>query len=233
MTEGVRPMAEGDVDWVVDLARQRRESLVPHAPRFWRPAADATARHRAFLADLVADRDVLSVRSQHGFLIALRQGPRWLVDDAVVTPRGDWADDGVRLLRHAQEQGGPLRFVVPVFEADRMAAGRSVGLAPVEHWWHRDLAPPATAAAGADPLVVVDGARGRLVTAPPVYDPGGPVLLVTEAAGIDSLGRIESEASTRGAAVSVVSQEPDDERLAALLTEAGYVLTTAFCEVTA
>lgn len=202
-----------------------------HAPRFWRPAQDATDRHRNHLARLIADPDVVAVRSQHGFLFALDHGSTWLVDDAVVSEDGTWAEDGVLLLREVQQRCGSVRLVVPVFETDRMEAGLSVGLRPVEHWWHRDLDPPGTLVeAGDDPAVAVEGAEGRLVTAPPVYDPGGPVLLVSELRDVPSLDRIEAEAGGRGATVSVLTQQPGDVGLATVLAGAGYVLTTAFCE---
>lgn len=225
-------MTADDLDWVVEVTRQRRESLGPHAPRFWCPAEDATERHRAFMAYLIEEPEALSVRSHNGYLIARNRGPVWLVDDAVVTEHGAWAADGVRLLRHAQVHCGALRFVVPVFETSRMEAGLSVGLAPVEQWWHRDLDAVGQGAddADEDPSVIVEGAKGRLVPAPPVYSPGGPVLLVTEVDAIVSLRRIEAMAAMRGARVSVVTQTPSDASLATLLSEAGYVLTTAFCE---
>jgi len=74
------------------------------------------------------------------------------------------------------------------------------------------------------------GALGRLVRAPPVYDPGGPVLLVASVDSPAALARIEEAATARGATVSVVSQRPDDGDLAALLRVAGHVRTTYFCE---
>lgn len=227
----VRTMTSDDVSWVVEMTRQRRESLVTHAPLFWRPAEDATDRHRAFLAQLIDDPDVLSVRTANGYLIAVDRGPAWLVDDATVAGEGEWEVEGVALLRHAQQRCGPLRVVVPVFESSRMAAVLSVGLAPIEQWWHRDLAAaPATAVGAADgPDIAVDGAHGQLVPAPPVYDPGGPVLLVTDVREHSALRRIEAEAAARGATVAVVTQRPDDSALEELLVEAGYVRTTAFC----
>ena len=181
---------------------------------------------------LIEEPEALSVRSQNGYLVALNRGAVWLVDDAVVTKDGNWSTDGVQLLQHAQEHCGALRFVVPVFETSRMDAGLSAGLAPVEHWWHRDLESVGQAAddADEDPSVIVEGAKGRLVPAPPVYSPGGPVLLVTEVDAMVSLRRIEAKAAMRGAPVSVVTQNPNDASLATLLSDAGYVLTTAFCE---
>lgn len=232
-TDSVRPLMPADLDWVVEVTRHRRESLVQHAPRFWRPAQGATEKHRAFLENLIGDPEAFTVRSANGYLAALPRGPVWLVDDAVVTEAGDWIIDGVRLLQNAQEHCGALRLVVPAVETRRMEAAIHVGLAAVEHWWHRDLRGGAQANEqedGADPTVEVDGAAGRLVPAPPVYNPGGPVLLVTEVESAGSLRRIETEAARRGAPVSVVTQEPNDVGLANLLSEAGYTLTTVFCE---
>jgi hypothetical protein len=63
-----------------------------------------------------------------------------------------------------------------------------------------------------------------------VYEPGGPVLLVTSLTDPDALSVIEGEAAQRGAPVSVVSQRPDDQELAKLLRSAGYKRTTDFYE---
>ncbi|MGI8645552.1 MAG: hypothetical protein ACR2JD_04440 [Nocardioides sp.] len=218
-----RPLTSADLDWVVEVTRRRRESLEPHAPRFWRPAADTTARHRDFLVELVDDPGTLGARTEHGYLIALDRGAHALVDDMVVASE-HWATDGVALLQHAQSAVGALRFVVPAFEGARLDAAYDVGLAPVETWWHRDLDP---VAAGTDvgDAIEVPGARGRLVPAPPVYDPGGSVLLVTEVDSAEALVRIERAAAARGAVVSVVSRRPDTEPLGAQ----GYTLTTYFC----
>lgn len=68
----------------------------------------------------------------------------------------------------------------------------------------------------------------RLVPAPPVYDPGGPVLLVTRVLDATWLADAEHAAAARGATVSVVSQAPADHALAGLLTAAGYRRTTGY-----
>jgi hypothetical protein len=219
-----------DLDWLIEAARARREALAPHAPHFWNPAVDATDKHRTFLAGLVEDPSVLTVRVSDGYLIAAEQGATWLVDDADVTGDGEWLVEGVQLLRYAQDRHGPLRFVVPTFESSRMDAARAVGLRPVEYWWHRDLGTASRAGTKNDPSLLVDGAAGLLVEAPPVYDPGGPVLFVTEVDDVGSLRRIEARGTALGAPVSVVRQAADDARLTRVLIEAGYALTTAFCE---
>lgn len=68
------------------------------------------------------------------------------------------------------------------------------------------------------------------MTAPPIYDPGGPVLLVTHVGSPDGLALIETAAARRGAHVAVVTLRPDDGSRTRLLTSAGYRLTTLFCE---
>lgn len=225
-------MALDDLDWVASLARQRRESLARQAPRFWNPAPDASHTHRAFLSHLITQRETLAVRNAHGYLIAIPGDSVWTVDDAEVSAAGRWMTDGVQLLEHARQFCGGLRFVVPVAETHRMDAARHVGLEAVEQWWHRDLPIRGITddRANEGPAITADGAAGQLVPAPAIYDPGGPVLLVTEVHSAESLDRLESEAIRCGAAVSVVSQEPADATLAALLSKSGYVLTTAFCE---
>ena len=223
-------MTAQDLGWLVRAARVRRESLAQHAPRFWNPAADATERHEAFLAGLLEDLSVLTVRVSNGYLIAAKQGATWLVDDADVTAGGDWLVEGAQLLRYAQDRHGALRFVVPIFESSRMDAARAAGLRSVEYWWHQDLDAAIAAGVPEDSTVVEAGVVARLVDAPPVYDLGGPVLFVTEVGDLGALKRIEARGAELGARVSVVRQASDDPRLAGLLTEAGYALTTAFCE---
>jgi hypothetical protein len=224
----VRRLAQDDLDWAVELTRERRERLAPHAPRFWRPAADATERHRAFLAHLIDDAATLCLRSEHGYLVALNPGDYLLVDDMVVEPAEHWADEGVAMLRQVAALS-PVRFVVPAFESERLDAALDLGLEPAEIWWHRDLEPgTGLNVVSEDPRLSVAGVEARLVPAPPVYDPGGPILLATSVDSVDALRGAEQSAARRGATVSVVTQQPADQPLAEVLTAAGYTLTTYF-----
>ncbi|WP_148612390.1 hypothetical protein [Nocardioides rubriscoriae] len=229
MTADVRPLTHDDLDWVAGLTAVRRESLAPHAPRFWRPAAGATAKHRTFLGRLVDDPAALTLRTEHGYLMALGDDTRRVVDDMAVA-EGHWVDEGVALLQAVVEQAATVRFVVPVAEAERRATAEAVRLRPVETWWHRDLPLVQVRGEGDRVELSTAGARGRLVPAPPVYDPGGPVLLVADVETGAALGLLEDEAAERGATVSVVTQRADDLMRELLLVEAGYVRTTAFFE---
>ena len=225
----MRPLTLDDLDWVVEVTRRRREALAAYAPLFWRPASDATERHRAFLAHLVAGPGSFGLRTEHGYALVVERGDHRLVDDMVVSPDERWADEGVALLGAVLAVPGRVRFVAPVAEPARTAAARSLGLDVAETWWHRDL-PDATPVSGAAAEIDVPGATGRLVPAPPVYDPGGPVLLVTRVESPPALAAVEAEAGARGATVSVVSQAPGDGDTAAIARSAGYVETTFFME---
>jgi hypothetical protein len=153
-----------------------------------------------------------------------------VVDDMAMERDVFWPLDGEELLR-AAGQVGRLRFVCPVPELLRASAATAVGLSVAESWWHRDLMQVSSDLPHEVELGVrVDGAVGCLVAAPPVYAPGGPVLLVTSLTDPAALRVIEDEAARRGAPVSVVSQKPDDQELAELLRFAGYKRTTEFYE---
>lgn len=222
----VRPLTQDDLEWAVELTRSRRERLAEHAPRFWRAAPDATDRHRAFLAHLIDDPATVSVRTEHGYLLAMDPGAYRLVDDMALDADEHWAIDGLALLRAVP---APLRLVVPAPEGARLDAALDLGLEPAEIWWHRDLEPgTGLDVVLEDPRVEVEGAEGHLVPAPPVYDPGGSVLLVTSVDSEPALRRVEQSAARRGAKVSVVTQQPSDLSLSSLLNAAGYSLTTFF-----
>lgn len=226
---GVRQLTHEDLDWVLDIGAERRARILSHAPTFWRPAGEARASHARFLGRQIDQPEVVSLRTAHGFAFGAPRGDLLVVDDLALDDEVRWSTDGEMLLRAAGEHGD-LRFVCPVPELARTEAAVRLGMSNVESWWHRDLAPQASVAPREDPTVSVDGASGRLIPAPPVYAPGGPVLLVLQVADASALTAIELEAATAGATVSVVTQRPANSDLAKLLTEAGYVRTTDFFE---
>ncbi|HEU4947762.1 MAG TPA: hypothetical protein VFT31_11460 [Kribbella sp.] len=226
----MRRLTRADLDWVLDLSAARRERLVPFAPRFWNPAPAARDVHRDFLGSLIDSPRVLSIRTDEGFLFGVSRDGILVVDDFALEHETAWPLDGSALLRGASEEGR-VRLVCPVPESARRLAAAEIGLVTVESWWHRDLDPlGGPVEAGDDCRLVVEGAAGQLVPAPPVYAPGGPVLLVTEVANAVALSAIEQAAVRRGAPVSVVTLPPDDPRGAQLLEPAGYRRTTDFLE---
>lgn len=226
-TQSVRPLMQDDLEWVLDLSGARRERIVDFAPRFWRPAPQARHVHGAHLSRQIANPEVISVRTDHGFLLGPKRGERLDIDDMALDDDSRWSGDGYRLLRAAAAADG-LRFVCPVPEPERTRAAVELGMSIGETWWHRDLDPAGEPAPFDEPSLAVDGGVGRLVDAPPVYAPGGPVVLTGDVAHAAALGAIEQLAAVHGATVSVVSQQPDDARRVEILESAGYKRTTDF-----
>jgi len=221
---GVRPLELTDLDWILDLSARRRERLARSAPTFFRPALEARSRHREFLRHQLRDHGVVSLRTDRGFVVAAPRDRLLDVDDLVLEDDALWSHDGAALLR-AVNGSGDLRFTCPVPESARRRAARDLGMELAESWWHRDLvAAPATPAGEA--VLDLPGAAGRLVAAPPVYDPGGPVLLVSAVDDSSALAAIEAAAAARGAVVSVVTRTPAQPT--DLLAATGYARTTDF-----
>ena len=222
----VRALTADDLDWVVDVADRRGEQRQSFAPRFWRRAPDARRTRERFLGSLIADPAVPALRTDHAFAFGARAGERragpLLVDDAAVESPEQWATEGAALLRRLAG-GRRLRFVCPVPEPERAALAVRLGLTCREAWWHRDLPEPVGSPATATAPV-------RLVPAPPVYAPGGPVLLVTEFRGRRALAEEERRAAHRGAVVSVVAMAPGDRVREEVLFSMGYRRTCEFYE---
>lgn len=225
----VRSLTLDDLPWVLDVAGQRRERIASFAPRFWHPAPDARDRHRQFFGHQIRDPHVLTLRTDHGFVFAAPRGQVLDVDDLALDDDDLWAHDGTALLQAAL-QDGDLRFVCPVPEPARTQTAVDLGMILVESWWHRDLATGEMAITTVEsciaPTITVDGASGRLVEAPPVYDSGGPVLLVFAVDSAAALTAIEATGAAAGAKVSVVSRSPGQP--SDMLNSSGYKRTTDF-----
>ncbi|HEY9291130.1 MAG TPA: hypothetical protein VIP98_07625 [Microlunatus sp.] len=221
---GVRELTQDDLDWVLDLGARRRARLAPYAPRFWNPAPNAREMHTNFLGNKINDPAVISIRTDHGFLFGDPGTDRYDVDDLALDDEARWPTDGLDLLRAAGAQGS-LNFGCPVPETERRRAAETLGLRCAESWWHKDLSPEAGGTPPEDRKINVEGASGMLLPAPPVYAPGGPVLLTGDVADATSLAAIETAAAAAGAPVAVVIQRADDAARAELLTSSGYLRT--------
>jgi GNAT superfamily N-acetyltransferase len=136
------------------LAGIRREQYVRYQPLFWRPAAGALDKHRAYLARLVDDDKVITLVSEEdgeltGFLIATLTGappvydpggPTCQVDDFVVVPDDRWQTTGTRLLRAGLAEAGlhgAVQAVVVTAHLDQSKRQmlRACGLEPASEWW--------------------------------------------------------------------------------------------------
>lgn len=217
----VRPLTPAGAGWAAEVLARRRAALVPHAPVYWRPAADAVARHRDFLASVLGAGGGIGFRTEDGLMIATR-GPRgWTVDDAWVPP-DRWERDGAALWDRtiAGTGDGAVRFVCPVAEPERTAFARRRGLAPATSWWHAEV-PPVPGPGASAPRV--DGSDARLVPAPPVYDPGGPILFLRDVRDVAAVARSRAEAARCGAPLVVVDQPAGAGELGRALAEHRFV----------
>jgi hypothetical protein len=226
----VRRLVADDLEWVVDLAGRSAERRQSFAPRFWRRAPDARRVHAGYLGALIADPGVAAMRTEHTFAVGIRRSGLVLVDDAAADRAERWASEAAALLRRLAG-ACPVRFVCPVPEPERTALAVKLGLSCAQTWWHRDLNARSVDIHNDEPLHV-RGAQGHLVAAPPVYAPGGPVLLVTQFHDRRGLTEIAQQAADRGAVVSVVTHAPDDRDREELLLSLGYRRTCDFYEGT-
>jgi len=208
---------------MVTLLAERRRSLVPHAPIFWRPAPDAAIAHRAFLEYLLADGGAHAYRTVASVLIAVPRGDGWLVDDAYV-PGEDWATGDGRVLWNelaADCGGSEVRFVCPTHEHARAELARAAELAVAESWWHMELQGSGGGEAGCQ--IELPGAEAITVGAPAIYAPPGPILFLP---AIADAGRAVPAAIAKapelGCSAIVVNQVASDDALPNNLTDAGF-----------
>ena len=145
---------------MADLAAVRRQRYARWQPVFWRPAAGAQDKHRAYLSGLVAHGTVIALVSEHagqldGFLIATLVpappvydpgGLTCLIDDFAVVPAANWPTAGAALLRAALAEAarrGAAQAVVVTGRRDhpKRRTLRSCGLDVTSEWWTMPLPP--------------------------------------------------------------------------------------------
>jgi len=210
----------------------RRSRYAAYSPVFWRPAAGARELHVAFLAAMVAADGVDAFRTENGLVIAQRRGNECFVDDFAVAGDERWPVEGRDLLLAAwgrQSAGGATtaRVVTARLDEPKVALLLDVGLVVGEEWWVKPLTPP-TAGDTSHLPIERPGLTAVKTAAPPVYDPGGPVMLVREVAGPDQLPALEATALEHGAVLAIVPAGPGDRALTAALAAAAYEVASQF-----
>ena len=212
-----------DLDWAVHVLGQRRESLVEFAPVFWRPAPDGLARHRAFIDYLLSEGGAEAFRTDTSILIAAPRGEGWLVDDAHV-PGSAWVTGDGPCLWNALDgvaHRARVRLVCPTYEEDKAEFALAVGLSLAESWWLLEL--PNVSGGDAGLQVELAGAEAITVAAPPVYDPGGPVLFLPAVSDARAaLPDAVAAAPRLGCPAIVVNHVAGDDALALALATAGF-----------
>ncbi len=198
--------------------RRRREAYADYSPVFWRPAQGATSLHTEFLQRQIARDEVVGLRTGHGFIVGELRRDEGFVDDFAVDDADRWDDEGRWMLLGAWERlaakgANSLRVVSAKRDVPKNESLEALGLSPIEEWWVKPLTPSASGHAHAAGVANGEGFSGHLGPAPPVYDPGGPVLLVRRIEPETSLGAMECDASSWGAVLAIVAQSPTGPRV--------------------
>lgn len=225
--EKARALTERDLDWAVEVLGRRRARLAPHAPVYWRPAIDAAERHRQFMSYVVGEGGGFGFRTDDSVIISSPGGSGWTIDDAWVSP-DQWPEEGLLLWDSTLAQTGPdpLRFVCPTFEPERAAFAADRGLSLASSWWHLEVRRTGAAVADGEASVAqphLDGATTVLVSAPPVYDPGGPILFLRDVHDRAAVTSASAEADRLECPVVVVDQPAGADDLGGVLAENGYL----------
>lgn len=226
MTSDLHPLRDTDIEWAVDRLERRRAGLRPCAPLFWKAADDARERHIDFLRQLVILAGAIAYRTDDSVLIAARSRGQWVLDDVAVDEDA-WGSDGEALWQAfaSHAHGEKVRMLCPVPEVARLAFARAKGLEVVESWWHLEV--PVTNEPTPMAATTIADARAQIVIAPPVYNPGGPILFLTDPSS-EALAAAPAAAVELGCPLVVVAQSRPE--LADELTAAGFRRQTDFCE---
>lgn len=220
-----------DVPLMAAVFAVRRAEYEVYSPVFWRQAAGARAVHEPFLRMLVEQDGTVSFvatggdRSDvGGAIVAMPRADDWLIDDFAVLRPEHWADTGARLLAPVRETvtDTPITVVCGQRDEPERTMLRGAGGRLAEQWWVRpldDVGEPAPA----EP----EGATGLVVTAPPVYDPGGQVCQVVAWDGTpDALRSIGQWSRGQGAVLAIVPVDADAADRHDALREAGYTVAS-------
>jgi hypothetical protein len=217
----VTELSPDDAVWAAELMERRRQEYARYSPVFWRPAQDAAGLHARFLTRLITADSNIALRTDRGFIICQRRPAEGFVDDFAVEHAGIWDDDGAGLLLAVAERlsvmGQMTKIRVVTAHADRpkvnMLQGLSLRLA--EQWWVRELQ-PGFAQPTAPGRVAGPGFSGIFGPAPPVYDPGGPVLLADRVNEDTEIAVVEREATALGAVLAIIPASPESARASEL-----------------
>jgi hypothetical protein len=231
-----RDMTADDAAWAAGLMERRRQVYAGYSPVFWRPRPGVTGLHARFLGRQLTLPGYLALRTEHGFLIGQRRDQEAFVDDFAVDETARWDADGAALLlaawRRWEADGlDAVRVVTAHADEDKCAMLSALSLGLAEQWWVRELEGiPAGQFIPAGP-VTGSGFSGLLGPAPPVYDPGGPVLLVSDlAASADvastDVASVEREAAGLGAVLLIVPAVPASARAAAIARRPGWTVAS-------
>lgn len=221
--------SEADVSWMAALMDQRRVEYEMYSPVFWRRRADARTLHEAFLGYQITNPDAMAVRCEHGFAIGTPNSGHCYIDDFAVQDRR-WSDVGAQLAleiwKRAEERGlSAVRCVTARLDEPKVAMLSALGLQPWQQWWCKPIA--GTAGSEFAGAIDGDGFSIQRSAAPPVYDPGGPVGLLTIFDGAQGIGWAEVAAAADGMVLLVAPVDVGDPREVHLV-DAGFQVASQF-----
>jgi hypothetical protein len=208
----VRALSPGDAPWVAAVMEQRRQDYAGYSPVFWRPAKNVTDLHARYLRGLISSESTIALRTDDGFIICQRRGDEGFVDDFAIQHPGSWKADGTALMLAVAEKlrpgdlPAPVRVVTAHADQPKASMLASLSLRLVEQWWVRELRP--TADPGVAGRIMLPGFSGFLGSAPPVYDPGGPVFQAERVDDDADISVVERQAAALGAVLAIVPAAP-------------------------
>jgi hypothetical protein len=208
----IRTFEADDARWAAEIMERRRQIYAGFSPVFWRPARGVIGLHARFIRRLAAEDSAVCLRADHGFVIGQARPPECFVDDFALDEAGSWESTGRELLdelwrRIASDAITAVRVVTAKADRAKVAMLEAAGLALAEQWWVKPLPVRPAGPEAAPGRVSGPGFSGLLGPAPPVYDPGGPVLLVERLDG-DDVEALEEAAMSMGAVLAVVAAPP-------------------------
>ncbi len=205
-------MTDADFPWAAQLMQRRRERYAQYSPVFWRPRQGVGELHAQFLRFSGTRPGAVALRTEHGFIIAGPNQSRCFVDDFAVDDDTFWASEGRELLLSAWRRArsdvqNALRVVVARRDVPKRQMLVDLGFTTNARWWIKELAPRAEV----QPLgaISVAGNAGLLLAAPPVYDPGGPVCLLSGL--VPGTATTAGEQAARAGAVLIIVQREGGE----------------------
>jgi hypothetical protein len=209
------------------LAELKRAEYERYSPVFWRPAADARARHEPFLRSCLVSSEFTSYAARddgelRGIAIAHhRVGPpplttedAWLVDDFLVAAEA-WQEVGGALLEQLERQ--PLVVLAARRDEAKQRFLRGRGYDRAASWWVRPVEPRACV----DSTQAREGFEAVTGPAPPVYDPGGTTALARRI-DADAVAAYTGWAAAQGAVLAIVPAGAEDVALEVAAESAGF-----------
>lgn len=146
MNMNIRIATEADVPRLVDLSEQKRIQYQTYQPLFWRKAQDSKEKQLLFLADQIANENIIALVYEqeskiHGFVLAnVRNRKECDIDDFCVMEASLWDTVGRALLedagKRAKERNVPkYNIACGHLDQPKRTMLRNFGLSIDSYWY--------------------------------------------------------------------------------------------------